>query len=349
MLRCRFTPVNPYPASRFSRFAVALAAVLCVLIAPGPDALFARPDALADGVERLARRVAALPHERRVSLVWTVHAPLSPQRMELLRSAFVAQLETAQVRFVQGEAAPALRVSIEQNPSEIVLVASVPGEGASTLAIEAVPRWAVSREDQGGQEVRLEKELLWQQAARLLSAAAPRSAPDGEKQLLLLSEEALLVYRGGPGGWRLENAKPLPGPRQPPRSARGQLFLAEEQPGQAVVLLPGRRCEANLADDSPLECAGAAAEFPAGRLMALPGCGRQTWWLKSDSKDWASEDRLLLRSAAGKETAPAAEMEVAGPVISIGAAGGPALATVTLKNLGTGNYEVFRVALACAN
>jgi len=334
-------------ASRFPLLAVASAALSCVLIRPGQ--LSAQPDGLEEGVERLARRAAALPHERRLSLVWAVHAPLSPQRTELLRTAFLAQLEALQVRFVQGEAAPALRVSIEQTPAALVLVASVPGEGASTVAIEEVPRAEVGGEDESGQEVRLEKELIWQQAGRLLSAAAPRNSADGEKRLLLLSEEALLVYRGGPGGWKLEKAKPLPGPKQPPRSARGLLVLAEEQPEQAVVLLPGRRCEANLVDESAMVCGPAAADFPAGRLMALPGCGRQTWWLKSDAKDWTSEDRLLLRAAAGKEAVPAAQMDVAGPVLSIGSAGSPAAAAVTLRNLATGNYEVYRVALACTN
>jgi hypothetical protein len=347
VLRCRFTPVNPYVAWRFPLPAVAGAALFSVLIFPG--LLRARPDGLEDGVERLARRMATLPHERRLSLVWTVHAPLSEQRMGVLRAAFVAQMEAFEVRFVQGEAAPALRVSVEQNPSEILLIASVPGEGTTLVAIEEVPRSSVASEDQTAQEVRLEKELVWLQAAKLLSAALPRAGANGEKRLLLLSEEALLAYRGGPGGWKLERSKPLPGPRQPPRSARGQLILAEERPEQAVVLLPGRRCEANLADDAPLACAWAPAELAAGRLMVLPGCGRQTWWLKSDSKDWASEDRLLLRAAGGKGAAPVAQMELTGPVISISAAGSPALAAVTLRNLDSGNYEVYRVALACTN
>jgi hypothetical protein len=341
--------VNRYVACRFPLPAVAGAALFSVLTFPWAGLLGARPDGLEDGVERLARRAAALPHERRLSLVWTVHVPISQQRTDVLRAAFVARMEASQVRFVQGEAAPALRVSVEQNPSEILLIASVPGEGTTAVAIEEVPRSSVASEDQTGQEVRLEKELVWQQTSKLLSAALPRTGADGDQRLVLLSEEALLAYRGGPGGWRLERSKPLPGPRQPPRSARGLLILAEDRPEQAVVLLPGRRCEANLAEDAPLACAAAQAELAAGRLMVLPGCGRQTWWLRSDSKDWASEDRLLLRAAGGKEPVPAGQMDLAGPVISIGAAGSPALAAVTLRNLATGNYEVYRVALSCTN
>jgi hypothetical protein len=84
--------------------------------------------------------------------------------------------------------------------------------------------------------------------------------------------------------------------------------------------------------------------------MALPSCGPQTWWLKSDSADWASEDRLLLRSAgAGKDSLPATEMSVSGPVISISAADSAGSATVVTRDLRSGNYEVYRIALACGD
>jgi len=91
-------------------------------------------------VERLARRAAALPHERRMALVWTNHAGLSEERSEKLRELFAAQLEAVQIRVVQGEAAPALRVSIEQTPTKLVLTTSVPGEGSMSVAIEEVAR-----------------------------------------------------------------------------------------------------------------------------------------------------------------------------------------------------------------
>ena len=87
-----------------------------------------------------------------------------------------------------------------------------------------------------------------------------------------------------------------------------------------------------------------------GRLMALPNCGTQTWWLKSDDADWAVEDRLLLRnSGTAKENAPVAELRVAGPVLSVSAGESPADATVVLRNLVTGNYEVYRLAVACGD
>jgi hypothetical protein len=309
----------------------------------------ARPDALEDGAERLAKKAAALPYERRMSLVWTNHAALTEQRVERLRAAFTAQMEATQVRLVQGEMAPALRVAIELTPTQIVFTASVPGEGSTSVVIEEVARAATGIDASPGNGVRLEKELLWQQEGKILSAGLLPAGADGGKRLVLLTEENLLVYRGGPGSWKLENTKVLPEPRQAQRSPHGQLIVAPESNEPVGVLLPGRRCEADVADDSSVACANVTMEWPSGRLMARPSCGVQTWWLKSDGVDWTEEDRLLLRSAGAGREAAAAELGFAGPVISVSGGDNAGSATAVVRNLNSGNYEVYRVALVCGN
>ena len=125
-------------------------------------------------------------------------------------------------------------------------------------------------------------------------------------------------------------------------------MVAEDQSGQIGILLLGKRCEASLADESLVACTASSVEWPAGRLMATPNCGTQTWWLRSDSGDFASDDRLLLRNAAnGKDAPSVAELGIAGPVISIAAGESAGSATVTARNLSTGNYEVYRLAVTC--
>jgi hypothetical protein len=349
VLRCGFTPVNKKLVRRFPICACACAIFFFILQILIEKPASARPDALEDGVERLAKKMAALPHERRMSLVWTNHAALSDARVERLRATFAERLEAAQVKLVQGETALALRVAIEQTPSRIVFTAMVPGGGSSNVVIEEVERALVGMEEGGGNRVRLERELLWQQETRILSAALlPAAGAGGEKWLAVLTEDALQVYGGAAGNWKLQRSKALPAPRAPQRSARGQVMVAEDISGQIGILLPGKRCEVSAADESALACAASSVDWPAGRLMAMPSCGTQTWWLDSDGGDFASEDRLLLRNAAnGKEATPAAEMGIAGPVISIAAGESAGSATVTARNLRTGNYEVYRLSVAC--
>jgi hypothetical protein len=342
--------VNQLLARRISFLAITSARIFSILFFATNNSSLAQSQALEEHVERLARKAAALPHERRMSLVWANHAGLSEERAEKLRGLFAAQLEAAQIRLVQGEAAPALRVSIEQTPSQIVLTASVPGEGSTSVAIEELARALVESDERPANSVRLEEELLWQQEMRILSAVLTNESAAAEKKLVVLSEDAVVVYGGESGSWKLRTAKALPGPKQPPRAARGHLMVADEKLDQVGILLPGRRCGTTLADNAAITCVAASMEWPSGRLLANPGCGAQTWWLKSDASDWTSEDRLLLRnSGAGSGAAPVAQLSVPGTVFSIGAGLNAASATVVVRNLVTGNFEVYRVALVCAN
>src|ERR1700739_3850626 len=245
VLNSRFSPVNEQPALRISSLAFTTVFIIGLMAACIPIA--AQPQTLEVCVERLARKAAALPHERRMSLVWTNHAALSGQRAENLRLVFSARLEAEQVRLVQGEAAPALHVSIEETPSRIVFTASVPTEGGSNVAIEEVARVFAAGDAQPSNAIRLEKELLWQQETKILSAALPASSADSDKKMILLTEDALAVYSETQEVWKLQSMKPLPpGAIQPRRFARGQLLLADENISQVAILLPGRRCETSL-------------------------------------------------------------------------------------------------------
>lgn len=285
-----------------------------------------------------------------MSLVWTNHGGFSQQRSDQLKTAFLVQLEAAQIRIVQGEAAPALRIAIELTPSQVVISASVPGEGATSVVMEEIARSLVKSDEQAGSDARLEKELLLQQEGKILSAAVTDSVPGSDQGILLLTADALELRVPGQGSWSMKYSKPLPAPRQAQRGSRGQLLLTEENPDRVVILLPGRRCEVSLRDEAPIACAPVNAEWPSGRLLAAAACGAQTWWLRSDSTDWTTEDRLLLRnSGAARDSAPGGEVSVPGPVQAISAGPNPSSATVVVRNLSTGNYEVYRVALSCGH
>ncbi len=169
--------------------------------------------------------------------------------------------------------------------------------------------------------------------------------------MIVLAEDALVIYGEEQGAWNLRTTKQLPpGTNQRQRSARGQLIIADENVSQVGILLPGRRCETNWTDDSPVVCSVTTAEMHPARLLAAPACGTHTWWLRSDGADWTSEDRLTLRnSVAPSNSPPAAELNVPGPVFSISAGPDAGSATAVVRNVLTGNYEVYRVALSCAN
>ena len=212
--------MNNQVARRFTLLAFTSTSLFSIFLHGAGNSSDAQPQALEECVERLARKALALPHERRMSLLWTNHTSLSEQRAEHLRALFEQRLEAAQVRFLQGEAAPALRVLIEQTPSHLVFTASVPSEGSTNVVIEDVARSLVGSDERPLNAIRIEKELLWQQEATILSAVLPDVSTGAEKEMILLTEDALVIYGEEQGNWKLQTTKTLPGPKQPPRSAR---------------------------------------------------------------------------------------------------------------------------------
>ena len=79
-------------------------------------------------------------------------------------------------------------------------------------------------------------------------------------------------------------------------------------------------------------------------------CDRGVWWLRAEPGDWSVPDRLLLRNPSLPNSAPpAAELDLPGPSLSISTGRRMQSDTTVVFNLSTGNYEVYRITLACAN
>jgi hypothetical protein len=76
----------------------------------------------------------------------------------------------------------------------------------------------------------------------------------------------------------------------------------------------------------------------------------QTWWLYAGGGDSTMADRLQLGNPS-QTGAQAALMEIGlpGPVLAISSGEGLRADTAVIFNLATGNYEVYRIALACGS
>src|SRR5271165_3606602 len=73
-------PVNNPVSRRMWLLALISARIFSILLFTTNYSNVAQPQALEDCVERLARKALALPHERRMVLVWTNHGGLSEER-----------------------------------------------------------------------------------------------------------------------------------------------------------------------------------------------------------------------------------------------------------------------------
>jgi hypothetical protein len=95
-----------------------------------------------------------------------------------------------------------------------------------------------------------------------------------------------------------------------------------------------------------------AAKFvPRAPTVLTPSCDSGAWKLLADGADWTTPDLLqAVPNDPSQKGSAAILSDFPGPIISISAEQNPSpSAFVVTRNLRTGNYEVYKVTLACGN
>jgi hypothetical protein len=87
----------------------------------------------------------------------------------------------------------------------------------------------------------------------------------------------------------------------------------------------------------------------------LSACEERPRYLATGTGDYTQTDRIILRGQVVNQVAQppndgdASSVEVPGPVLGISVAENAKAAFAVVKNLSTGNYEVYRIAAVCSN
>jgi hypothetical protein len=388
-----------------------------------------RADSLEDAARVLARKVDA---DRNKYLgywyTWENRSSISSATSDRMREAFAAELERLHSRLKFASQAD-LSILITEGPSHIVLVAEVSNESHELIGSVAFPKGQFTAAERQGREIRVQRQLLWQQPEMML-AIAESNDPSGKPDVMLvLGRENLFVYRWNEGKWLLKDSTPLPHGKPPLRDLRGEVHLDDHF---FQFHLPGLECDGDAWEKLSLECEeqtgvwradfdprlpfsldagrnffavdphyiGAKRFSLAGFFSAahseLPGENSQTTlagadgqayvYLSGDDKEqipesverlpvqWGSdlvqisancrERSLVLASGArdhsSEDTLQGFEVEFRAvtPVTSVTEFPGPILslksvseseAMATVFNLTTGNYEAYRVTMACGD
>jgi hypothetical protein len=309
-----------------------------------------RADSLEDAIRALARKVApVVQRDRPVSLVWQNRSSVSDARSDLLRKLFAEELDRDNIAISQEPSAPVVRVSIGDTPTRVQFVAEVPSASGEMVLMNNLPRSALSAEEKSTSVPRLQKELIWQQPEAILDAIEHVSKEGKQSFFLLLTRDSLLLYRGEKGQWALRDSKPIPLTDVPTRDPRAEIWFSPEHEDQVRVVLPKKACEAKLTDKILLNCRVEAEHWREGMFLMSP-CNQALWWLRAEMGDRSTPDRLHLRNPSLPKTEPSISvLELPGPVISISSGQALQADSVVVFNLSTGNYEVYRISLACAN
>jgi hypothetical protein len=139
---------------------------------------------------------------------------------------------------------------------------------------------------------------------------------------------------------------------KPSRDPRAELTV---RGASAAVQLPGKFCEFSWDAPGEMRC---HVEKPSpqeksgwrGQTLLASPCDGSNWKMLSSGSDPNAREVLqVVPDGAMREASAAVLSEFPGPIIGTNGERNPSSALVIARNLQTGNYEIYKIALACGN
>jgi hypothetical protein len=316
-----------------------------------------------DGIVRaLAQRVAEtreLPEK--IAVAWSNVSSLPEAQSLLFREVFLEELGARRTLVPANAGIPLLRISLRETPTDFLLVAQINEVSGAPVRMASLSKTWFLPTMAHGAGFRLVKELLWQQPQPILDAREFSEAAGSPVNIFLLKTDALAIYREADE--RLSTVQELGfgNYRYISRNLRGD--LQKNKDGGLVAVLPNLTCllhgPAASSDHWTMTCsinggAGRLTDSSASGGDAEPdavaltsSCDGTTWKLLSGESDWTRPDRLQLVGAGLKRDEAVASLEFGGPVLRVASAENAKVALAVVFDLSSGNYEVYRVTIAC--
>ena len=336
--------VRPIFDRPLSRFLLLLFLALSLVATPSSAQ---ENTSLDDAVRQLADRVAAIAN---------LHGPL---RLQFLQDAafaadtgrdwqdnFRREIEKRRVATTEDSAASLLRVGLAETPTQLVLSAGLRVADKDEVRLVTLPRNAFHAANVLISPIRIEKQLLYQSTERILDAAS--FVNDSGPGLLLLAyrNTELALLRLGVDGGIKESLSLVSAGFHPSRDPHAELLV---RAADISISLPGRICQLSGSAPGDAKCRTAKSSWRAPTVLT-PSCDAGGWKLLAEATDWTSPDLLqVVPEDTARKGSAALLSDFPGPILSINGDQNPASALVIARNLRTGNYEVYRVTLACGN
>jgi len=316
--------------------------------------VFADSDtSIKETARKLAERVAGIPG---------LHGPLRlewhpdekwPEGegagwLEMLRDEF----DRRALPMSEEAGAAALAVYAEETPTQVVLTARTQVGDHDEFRIVEVARAALPPLETPVAAVRVERQLVYGSTDRILDAASLSNAADGGLGVLLYRNFEVTALRVDAKG-ELKQSVPLNvAGLKPARDPHGEMV---PRVGQVAVELWGEGCEFSWDAPADVKCHAEKAPAPAKSnwrmdpVLTSP-CDEANWTVSESGSDPTSREVLhLIPDGATEESGATVRTEFPGPVLNVNAEHSHSSALIVVRNLRTGNYEVYKITLVCGD
>jgi hypothetical protein len=329
---------------------IAALMVICCFSSPalGDDEV-----ALRETVQRLAERVAAIPGlGGTLRLEWHPDASWSEGEgnhwQEMLRGEF----EKRSLNLTGDAGAPVLDVFAAETPTQVVLTVKTRVSERDEIRIVAVPRGPLPAASLPVAPLRLDKQMIFESADRILDASSLGNGADGGLALLLYRNFEIIALRVDAKGALKQSVSLSPANLKPSRDPRAELTPR----GTTVsVELPGKSCEFSWESPGNVKCrteksaAAGKSAWRAETVLTSP-CDGSSWKLVNGGSEPSVREVLqVVPNGISRESNAAVLSEFPGPILNSNGEQDPSSALVIARNLRTGNYEIYKITLACGN
>jgi hypothetical protein len=307
-------------------------------------------ESLEDAAHELAMKVCVAAHKQPVKVAWRESPESSGYLSDRRKRAFLDQISACGMEAAENSDAPILAVTMQVTPSKVLLIASSTDAVSPQIYVIEVPRASLFVTREIAPAPQLKRELLWQQEKPIQSALEWQDPTTGERFLFLLSESLFMRFDFENGVWKwMDSSEFLPVGRRP-RAGEVSLFYSHAK--ERVELVLGKKvCDLDLTLHFSYTCTGTEVADRTTELSST--CDESTRYLVTGKGDYTQTDRITLARAAGARAAAdetyAGSVDMPGPVLDISVAENAKTAAAVVKNLSTGNYEVYRITAVCSN
>jgi hypothetical protein len=309
--------------------------------------------ALRETAQKLAERVAAIPGlHGALRFEWHPDANWSEAESAHWQTILKGEFEKRTLTLTEDAGAPALDVFAAETPTQVVLTAKMSLSERDEVRIVAVARSLLPSGSLPVAPIRLERQKIYESADRILDASPQGNSEDDGLVILLYRNFEIVALRVDLKGAVKETVSLNPANVKPSRDPRAELRMR----GSSVsVLLPGKVCEFSWGAPGEIKC-HAEKPSPANKpdwrgqtLLTSPCDGSSRKLLSSGGDPNAREVLQVVPDGAMREISAAVLSEFPGPIIGTNGERNPSSALVIARNLRTGNYEIYKITLACGN
>lgn len=336
----------------FSRvlFPIAVLAAGCSFTRP---ALADGDVALQEAAQRLAERVAAISGlHGALRLEWHPDAKWPEGESEHWQKILRDEFEKRALNLTEDAGAGVLHVFAVETPTQVVLTAKTRISGLDEVRVIAVARALLPPGSLPVAPVRLERQMIYESPDRILDAFIFGTGAEGGLAILLYRNFEIVALRVDSKGAVKQSVSLNPVNLKPSRDPR-----AEMTPRGSVVSveLPGKSCEFSWESPAEVKC---HTEKPAatgkstwrGTTLLTSPCDGSSWKLvRSESEPNTRDVLQVVPDGALRESSAAVLSEFPGPIVGTNGEQNPSSALVVAQNLRTGNYEIYKIKLACGN